>query len=219
MDFVTLAKQAALYLHVIAFAVAIAEVFRGDLRLLRQRRIDPLALARTARLVSYALLVLWASGLILIYIDTGFDPAAILSKPKLVAKLIVVAALSANGALLHTAAFPLLENGRRTPYRAALVCSLLGSISTVSWLYAAFLGVGRVIAPAMTLELFLALYGVALLGGLVVAAFVVAPMLARRIAAPGPTVTLVARAPDEQHWRDDAETAAPTEAVELRRSA
>src|SRR4051812_19728467 len=106
MDLTTLAKQAALYVHVIAFAVAMAEVLRGDLRLLRERRIDALALARTARPVSYALLALWATGVVLVYIDTGFDPAVILGKSKLVAKLIVVAALSANGALLHATAFP-----------------------------------------------------------------------------------------------------------------
>jgi hypothetical protein len=35
----------------------------------------------------------------------------------------------------------------------------LGAISTVSWLYASFIGVSRLIAPLMSFTKFIALYG------------------------------------------------------------
>ena len=221
MDVVTLARQALLFAHVIAFAIAMAEVLRGDLKLLRERQIDLVSLARTARLVSYALLALWITGGALVWIETGFDPATILSKPKLVTKLIVVAALSANGGLLHSAAFPMLEHGRAAPMRTTVLCSLLGAVSTVSWFYAAFLGVGRIIAPAMTLSTFLELYAVLLVGGLTVAGLVVAPIVARRIvpaeSAPMPAAEPLVLMPDEAKWRQDADVADVVPA--LRRSA
>lgn len=202
MDIILLARQAALYLHVLAFAVAVAEVVRGDLRLLKQPRIDGSEMLRTGHLVSLALVALWGTGLALVYLETGFDLAQILAKPKLVAKLVVVGALTANGFLLHAAAFPMLTGGRVQPRNAALMCSMLGAVSTVSWLYASFLGVGRIIAPQMTVGLFLDLYGLALVGGLLVAVVVVTPVVARRIER-GPFVLGLA---DEIAWERDGDT-------------
>jgi hypothetical protein len=72
----------------------------------------------------------------------------------------------------------------------------------------------------MTLPLFLDLYGLALLGGLLVAVTAITPMVAQRLVSEVPAATLVGRKPDEQQWRDDPETgAAPAEAGGLRRSA
>lgn len=183
MDTVTLLKQGLLYAHLLVFAIAVAEILRGDWRMLRSPTLDREALALTARVVGVALAGLWATGLGLVYLDTGFDPVVMAEKPKLIAKLIVVVALSANGALLHAVAFPMLERGLAASRHGAVICSVLGAVSTVSWLYAGFLGVGRIIAATMTLGGFLALYGLGLVAGIGIAVLVVAPLLQRRAAA------------------------------------
>jgi hypothetical protein len=213
MDAVTLVRQALLYAHLIAFAVALAEIIRADWRVLWAVP-DPAALHRTARLVAWTLLGLWVTGLGLTGLDTGFDPAIIAAKPKLLTKLVVVVALSGNGVLLHRIAFPLL--GSSAPRRPAvtILIAALGAVSTVSWFFAAFVGVARLIAGSMTLGGFLALYATALAGGVLLAALVVAPMLRTRLAAARP----IRRAPDEAQWLADDEPT-PATRPEPRRAA
>lgn len=181
MTLVLFERQVLLYAHLIAFALAIAEIIKGDWRLLRDRDVDLQALARTARVVTMGLVGLWITGLGLVWLETGFDPVAIASRPKLVAKLMVVAALTANGGLLHTFAFPRLGRPDRRPRQTARMASALGAVSTVSWLYAGFLGVGRIIAPAMSLEIFVGLYVCALCAGMATALGIVAPMVEVRL--------------------------------------
>ncbi len=183
METVTLIKQGVLFAHLLFFAIAVGEILRADWRMFRNNTIDQHALEATARVVAIALAGLWISGLALVYIDTGFDPALIAERPKLIAKVVVVVALSANGALLHTVAFPMLRGGTVANRQSAQICSMLGAISTVSWLYAAFVGVARVIAAKMTLADFLALYGLGLAMGIGVALLVVAPLLEHRAGA------------------------------------
>lgn len=201
METVTFIKQGLLFAHVIIFAIAVGEILRGDWRMLRSSSIDRHALELTARVVAIALAGLWASGLALVYVDTGFDLAILADRPKLIAKVIVVVALSANGALLHTVAFPMLRGGVVASRHGALVCSVLGAVSTVSWLYAAFVGVARLIAAKMTLVDFLTLYGMGLIIGLGVAVLVVTPLLQRRAAA----ANRVTASPgdDEARWIAD----------------
>lgn len=201
METVTLIKQGVLFAHLLFFAIAVGEILRADWRMFRDNVIDQHALEATARVVAFALAGLWASGLALVYIDTGFDPALIAEKPKLIAKVVVVLALSANGALLHTVAFPMLRGGMVANRHSAQICSALGAISTVSWLYAAFVGVARVIAAKMTLVDFLALYGLGLAMGIGVALLVVAPSLERRAAAADRISSLPGD--DEAKWVAD----------------
>lgn len=199
MDAVMLLRQGLLYAHLLAFALAIAEIARGDWRLLRQKE-DFAALQQTALLVSWALLALWITGLGLVGLETGFDLSVIAGKPKLVTKLVVVIALTGNGVLLHRLAFPLLAGGLADSGTARLVAAL-GAISTVSWLYAAFLGVGRIVAGAMTLNGFLALYGLALAAGIGCAVLVVAPLLRQRMAPAARRRPM--RPSDETLWLAD----------------
>jgi hypothetical protein len=81
----------------------------------------------------------------------------------------------------------MLQSGRRVAVAAGLA-SILGAVSTSSWLYASFVGVARHIAPHFDLTTFLALYGVAVAGALAVAwVFVrsrVAALLLREQALP-----------------------------------
>ncbi len=173
MEPLVLVRQAMLFAHTIAFAIALSAVLREDWSLLRERRIDTPRLAATARTLTVALAVLWATGLSLIAIDIGLDAHAIAASPKLAAKLLVVTALTANGAALHVLAFPLLRSAR--PRLAVPV--VLGAISTASWLYASFIGVSRAIAPLLSFADFLLLYAALLAASIGVALLVVKPRL------------------------------------------
>lgn len=173
MELTTWLRQGVLFAHALAFGVAIAAVLREDAALLRHRTVDARRLARTGRTLAVALAVLWLSGLALIALDVGGEVAALADRPKLVAKLAVVTALTLNGLLLHRVAFPLL--GRAQALRAShlLLCTALGAFSTTSWLYAAFIGLSRFVAASMSLADFMALYGLLLLS-----AAAVVPVLA-----------------------------------------
>lgn len=173
MDAILLARQGLLFLHLVAFAIAFAEIARADLRLLRAPRIDAVALHRAAQVVSPALLALWASGIGLIVLDKGLDLSAIAASPKLLVKLIVVTVLTANGMLLHRYAFPILARHEARSGGAIAILAALGAVSTVSWLYAAFVGSARLIAGTVSLQTFLALYGIGLVTGIATAILMV----------------------------------------------
>lgn len=112
MDSFTLIRQGVLFLHVMAFAIALSAVLREDLALLRARRVDALRLAETARILTSALAVLWLSGLALVAFDTGLNVRALMGNAKLAAKLLVVTALTANGLALHALVFPMLRRAQ-----------------------------------------------------------------------------------------------------------
>jgi hypothetical protein len=179
MDTTTIVHQALLYAHIIFFALAMATILREDCRLLFSRRIDPAAIWSTAETIKWLLLALWISGLLMIGIDIGLDGSALLGKPKLMAKLTVVAVLTLNGALLHFVAFPILTKPRRNPRLAARLAATLGAVSTTSWLYASFLGVARLVAPYISLKAFLGMYVLALVSAATIAVVLVSGRLER----------------------------------------
>lgn len=216
MDPLLAVRQGLLFLHLVAFALAFAEIVRADWRLLRQPRIDFPALDATARLAGLALLALWVTGLGLVAFDTGLDVAAIAAKPKLVAKLIAVTVLTGNGVLLHHFAFPTLRAGARSAVHLTTIAAL-GAISSVSWTFAAFTGSARLIAGAMSLEAFLALYSVGLASGIAVAVIAVAPMLRRRLDSNRPRALMLVD--DAAEWAADAEGRPAREVVPERKRA
>lgn len=195
MDAIVLARQLLLFLHLLMFAVALSTVVQADLAILRGRLAEA-GLPASARSLALWLLGLWLTGLALIGLDTGFDPAVLAGKPKLLAKLTVVGLLSLNGLALHCLAFPVLQavgtgasaNGLRT-------CALLGAVSTVSWLFASFVGSARFIAPWMNYPAYMLLYALALGLGLAVSVTWVLPRLRRMLAgAVKPSVAAPATA-------------------------
>src|SRR5262245_36473267 len=105
MDITILESQALLYAHINAFALALATIIKEDVRLLRARRIDPASLHATARLVKWLLLALWVTGVPMLVMNIGTDVSRLLGNPKLLAKLLVVGALTLNGIILHRVAF------------------------------------------------------------------------------------------------------------------
>ena len=54
MEICVIARQALLYGHIIAFALALATILKEDVRLLRAQRIDSASLLATAKLAEVA---------------------------------------------------------------------------------------------------------------------------------------------------------------------
>jgi hypothetical protein len=162
MEVTAIAGQALLYGHIIAFALALAAVIKEDVHLLRESHFDTTSLLATAKLVKWLLLALWVTGVPMVMIDIGTDVSLLLGKPKLLAKLIVVGALTLNGILLHLVAFPMVTGKPQNPNKAATIAATLGAVSTTSWLYASFVGVARIVAPYFSLHDFIILYLLAL---------------------------------------------------------
>jgi hypothetical protein len=160
MEVTVIARQALLYGHIIAFALALAAVIKEDVRLLRAQRIDSASLLATAKLVKWLLLALWVTGVPMVMMDIGTDVSLLLDKPKLLAKLIVVVALTLNGILLHLVAFPMVTGKPQNPNKAATIAATLGAVSSTSWLYASFVAVSRI--AALSLHDFVMLYLLAL---------------------------------------------------------
>ncbi len=176
---VTLVRQLLLFVHTLAFAFALVTVLREDAALLTARQVDAARLQAIARTTGRLLALLWFTGLGLVGLGIGIDLAAIAAHPKLAAKLTVVGLLTVNGMLLHRLAFPLLT-GVRAPWPyAATACAALGAVSTVTWVFASFVGVSRLIAPAMSYGGFICLYLLSLVGGLGVALCLIRPQVMR----------------------------------------
>lgn len=183
MDILTLTHQGILFAHVIAFAIAFSAVVREDIALFSARSIDLERLAGTARTLTAALLALWATGLALLVFEVGLDPRVWASSPKPAAKLLVVAALSANGVALHALAFPMLRADGRPSSGRVVIPVILGAVSTASWLCASFIGVSRLVAPAMRFADFMLIYGVLLAGAVGSALVFVRPRVAHLLHA------------------------------------
>lgn len=145
-----LLKNLLVFIHLIAMAVAVGRMLDFDLRFLRTAHL-PLngemrrALHATQRTMTATLLALWATGLALVAWAASLDPNALLNE-KLWMKLVTVACLTVNGVVLHRFAFPLLAGSLpllALPWRQRLGLTLCGVMSSVSWLYASFLGIAR----------------------------------------------------------------------------
>jgi hypothetical protein len=130
-----------LFVHVVAFAVALGCVLREDAKLLSVHPLDAGSLRTAARLVRCALIVLWVSGAALVMVDTGGNLSLVADSAKLLAKLTVVATLTLNGVALHYLAFPALFGTVRSRQVAAAIAAILGSVSATSWLWATLLGI------------------------------------------------------------------------------
>lgn len=145
-----------------------------------------------AKAVSAGLVLLWLSGCGFLALYALYDPAK-LANPKIVAKLVIVGALSINGLVIHRLVLPYVALARAAPLfdgvrrRRRLLFVLSGALSGVSWYTAFALGLlrefnGRV--PATTL-LGLWLMLVLLVVAATEAVLLLAPALRPRAAAGG----------------------------------
>ena len=118
-----------LYSHLILCALALAHVLKADLDIV------------TGKFTREGLR--WVTGLAIIYLDTGFDPAILAEKPKLLLKLMCVVVLTANGMVLHHISFPVLIKAGPLSTWESIFLACTGALSTSHWLMAAFIGIAR----------------------------------------------------------------------------
>jgi hypothetical protein len=188
-----LARLAVLYVHLIACCVAIGLVFTSDLAMIRKllgnnpaAPEDPSHLRSLTTSVSNALIVLWITGIAIVWVDMQDKGIGYLDNPKLQAKIAIVVLLTINGVLLHNVIFPaMLKAGAlvNLSFNRRVLAIFCGALSGVSWFYTAMLGVGRPLAWKYSLVELLAAYPFLVAGG-------AATMLALSMwAKAGPSVT------------------------------
>lgn len=145
----TLITDAARAMHFIGLSLGLGAAAIADFGALRTV-ITPLeeqdldALHFLHRIVSLGLALLWISGLVILYIRTGFDPSNF--SPKLMSKLAVVLVLTFNAMMIGRALMPMLirYEGRlfgQIPFHHRVGMALVGGLSFASWASALALGV------------------------------------------------------------------------------
>jgi len=192
LDSNAVARMGLILCHLLAFALAAVGIAFGDLAIFRKRQVDTDMLATAQAVVKWSLYGLWATGLAVIWLDTKFDLAVLATKPKLLAKLTVAVALSANGWLLHRVVFQRFTVAQDDPERAAVLPAIAGAISAASWLFAAFIGVGKAVAPLLGFGGFIALYLAVGSLAIFVSLTFIRPILAARMLRPEPVHTVIA---------------------------
>jgi hypothetical protein len=171
-----LVRLAILFVHLIACCVAIGMVLLSDLAMVKQlfKGIpkDPISdrkhMLELQHIVSIALAILWTTGFALVTFDTYFKGWQYFSNPKLQAKILIVTLLTINGAVLHRKVLPyMLKAGSllNLSFRQAMFAIFTGSVSGVSWFYAAMLGVGRPLSWKYSLIELMVAYPVLIAGG------------------------------------------------------
>ncbi|WP_044870351.1 hypothetical protein [Pseudomonas sp. LFM046] len=170
-----LVRLGVVYMHLIACCVAVGLVLTSDLAMARQllrgddsSHCDSAHLESLQRTISMALLVLWISGFAIIALDMSVKGWTYLLNPKLQAKVLIVSLLTLNGVVLHRAVMPALARagsllglapGMRT------LALFAGTVSAVSWFYAALLGVGRPLAWKYSLAELMVAYPLLIVAG------------------------------------------------------
>ncbi len=174
------------YVHLMAACVAVGILLMQDLSLSKTagRRLSIGAvkdLKAAAHIIMLALGVLWASGLVLVIWGAVKDPEYLLNQ-KLWAKVAVVVVLTANGAVLHRFSFPRVVSstgmiGLGILEKTAVV--MTGAVSTVSWLFACYLGIARPWNHAVEFDYVMFIYASLLLPACVFACLYIHAFAAR----------------------------------------
>lgn len=165
-------KTAVLFLHLIAMAVAVGKILEFDLRFLPQAqapltREGTASLKLTKAIVAASLSVLWLTGATLILLGMQESPAY-LQNEKLWVKVLIVVALTVNGWVMHRWAFPVMQGD--TAFLELAMPRMLGLAalavtSSVSWMYASFLGIARSWNHTVSFAYPIAVYAVLLMAG------------------------------------------------------
>ena len=142
-------KTALVFAHFALAAFCLVTIVGTDLKVLKQYG-EPVTealcaeIARVKQAVTLALLGLWITGLTIVGYGIATAPHY-LANQKLWFKLLVVVALSLNGVLVHRVG-KVVQPGvvlARLDERTALQLNLAGATSSISWLWACFLGTAR----------------------------------------------------------------------------
>jgi hypothetical protein len=168
-----LLRLGIVYLHLIACCVALGLVLTNDLAMVKrlmngETREDPDHLSYLQKVVSGALVALWATGIAVISLDASEKGWEYFLNPKLQAKVAIVLLLTVNGFFLHRSILPLMKKTGSLldlPLDYRFLAMFSGAVSAVSWFYAAMLGIGRPLNWRYTLTELLAAYPVLIAGG------------------------------------------------------
>ena len=140
--------------HILALALGLGSALLADWIVLRKLAFGTVSqraaqqLIDLSRAVCAGLVLIWITGALLVTDNALNAPASIMNQ-KLWAKLAIVAALTLNAMLLHRIVMPTVTRRVGQPLfgaafdRLAVVSTLLGAVSIVSWVFSAFLGVAR----------------------------------------------------------------------------
>jgi hypothetical protein len=134
--------------HLLATSMALGAIVATDLRMLSKLAQDRVRIPPpnefVARLVSVALVMLWATGAGMVVMGLRNNPDFL--TPKIQAKILLVMLLTANAFVLHRWTFPRLARGRsvgRWRLREWIVVAMPVALSNALWMFCAFLGVAR----------------------------------------------------------------------------
>lgn len=181
----------ATFSHLGAMAAGLGAVIFADSTILRRiaRPTTPQQLAvihHAHGVISVALVMLWISGVALLALKTGFDPAKV--SPKLITKLGTVTVLTMTALAMAKIALPYLERnvGRRlidAPLGEQAQLALCAAMSAAGWGTALMLGASKILKTAGDEVMLIAagMHGLAVGGALALA---VALFLIRRPAHP-----------------------------------
>lgn len=140
--------------HVLALALGLGSALLADWIVLRKLAFGTVSQKAAGQLIDLShavcagLVLIWITGALLVA-DNALDAPASVMNQKLWAKLAVVTALTLNAVLLHKVVMPMVKRRVGRPLfeaafdRSPMVSTLLGAISAVSWMFAAYLGVAR----------------------------------------------------------------------------
>jgi hypothetical protein len=191
-------KTLIVYAHLIAACIAIGVSFMQDLALARSggHPLLPAAikeLKKAAEIVLMALGVLWVSGVVLITMGYLDNPDTYFLNEKIWAKISVVMFLTANGVVLHYYSFPRVTSASGVTglgFGEQILVALTGAISSVSWLFASFLGIARAWNNTVNYSLIMCLYFALIVCAFVVACEVMRAMRKSSASFSGKTVEL-----------------------------
>jgi hypothetical protein len=171
-----LSRLTVVYFHLIACCVAIGLVLTSDLKMIRQLltgdvsrpHLGDAGFKSLHTTVTAALIALWITGIAIIWLDVSIKGLAYFANPKIQAKVAMVMLLTLNGFLLHRAVIPAMQKAGsllNLPFNQRMLAIFAGTVSGVSWFYAAMLGVGRPLAWKYSLLELLAAYPVLVAAG------------------------------------------------------
>ena len=155
---IDLVRTVLVYSHILLFAFSISLVLWTDHTMLFGS-CEGQAITKISSVLKSLLIGLWISGLLVIYIDTGFSPSLVAANAKLVMKVLVVLVLTFNGILLHYIALEILLFDGYLDKKNARLLVISGSISTSHWLLAAFVGIARPLKKFPISDLLIAYVG------------------------------------------------------------
>lgn len=170
-------KTLIVYAHLLAACVAIGILLLQDLALAKTLG-KPLGknaiqqLMKSADIMFAALVALWISGLTLVVIGYLDDPQRYLFNEKLWAKFTVVSVLTLNGIVLHFFSFPRVIAPSGLFELSAfdqIAVFMTGALSSVSWLFACYLGIARPWNHTVDYHFVMSIYGALLFGAFFVA--------------------------------------------------